>query len=454
MDYVLCQEILKQTKLLGADDAAIVIENIHRRIETRNPSKRNIQTEKITRAYLHITIGNATFQASLFQPNTGFVSRENLNTILQNGIQAAKLSNVWGTTHKAKPLHEIFGQTSAQICPPPPPKEPKLIGWDENANPIYQKNKPIKCQPLGKPNACIPECFQPACLLEADAASTPMLDKLENQYTKLNNPPKYALEQTIEHIDTMIYLPDMVKSQARYETSVRQSLEIPQNGIPKRIHLPEYWFDGVIHDPDMPEHKEMLTAADFWSDLELSLQAKEQPDDTLHGVILSPWVLGVLAHEAQHIGANLTASGKMQMNMSKCFYLPPRLPHPCHGIALEHVGNARPTRRLLFARVPSHSLIVDVPVAWVRKNQHEIDIQCMVACELSEQKISRYFKPVVLHFDLKDMWSHCAEIAEPSRRITLQCGKGLGAFQTPWAYFNMKNIDKNALEYTMIKSQI
>lgn len=444
MDFVLCQEILKQAEHLGANDAAVIVENIIQRTEIRNNGKRILHTDKFIRANLHIHVGNGTYQANLIQANTGIMERQSLLEWLKNGIQAAKLSNIWGCLNKPKPLREVLGQTSAQICPPPAKKEPEIIGWDEDANPIYKVEKPFKCPELDKPNACIPECFQPACL-QMDDIDAPMLNKIESEILGITSAPNFKLTQTVSYVDTMVYLLNEVKSQTRYETLIKQTLELNEGHNTQYIHLPDYWFDGLIHDPNTQEHEELLKISEIWQDLNTSSQATASPDNLKHGIILSPWVLGILAHEANHLGINIATSGKMQINMSKCLYLPPRPINPCKGIALEHIGHARPTKRLLFARVPSHTLIVDVPSAWVRRNTFELDIQCMVACELSEQSVTRYFKPVILRFDLKNMWQYCSEIAEPSRRIALNCCDGIGVFQTPWAYFNMKNIYRDSL---------
>ena len=445
MDFVLCQELLKQTEQLGASDAAIVVENITQRIEKRKNGIRTLHSEKIQRANLHIQLENATFTANLIQGKTGVMARELIHTQIKNGIQAAKLANIWGCAQKVTPLHTAFGQTSAQNCPAPAPKQPEIIGWDEDANPIFKKEKPIQCPPLGKPNACIPQCFQPQCLLEKAPIDAPMLDHLETQNLQIKGLTSTELIQTTSHIDTMIYLQHEVKSQARYETSIAQSAQIQTPDGEKRLSLPKYWFDGLIQEPNTPEHQEMLTFSDIWDDLSASLKATETPNQDIFGVVLSPWVLGVLAHEAKHLGIDLAKSGKMHVNMSKCLYMPPCNHAPCPSFALEHIGNARPTRRLLFARVPSHTLIVDVPTAWVRRKQTELAVQCLMACELSNQTIARRFQPVILRFDLQNMWSYCTEIAEPSRRIALNCGHGYGIVQAPWAYFNMKNIYQNTL---------
>lgn len=427
MDFVLCQELLKQAERLGADDAAIVVEKITQHCETRQNGQSTIQAQQIPSALLYLHVGDGAYHLDLSTPGGIGVSLEDLKEKIQNGIHAARLANAWGTVEKTKPLQNLMGLFSAQVC----------------ALSEFSPVETPKCSTGHKIDA--PGCFKPEYLLEEKPLYAPMLDKIETDTAKNAADAVCSFSQTTSCVDTTVYLGKEVKTQKRYETVIKQSIQLPKTSALEPMHLPDYVFDGRIEDIEQIEHKRLLTICDVWQDIKASQDATEDVNDALYGLILSPWVLGVLAHEARHLGVDLAISGKMRMDMSKCLYTPPRLTQACPGMILDHVGKAKPTRGLLFARVPSHTLIVDAPSAWIRRNNDILDIECMVAVELSAHQMGRHFRPVVLRFDLKEMWGHCSEIAEPSRRIALRCGKGYCVFQAPWAYFNMKNVYRKAL---------
>ncbi len=419
MDDQRARELIALASKSGADDVMIVQRHVRWRVDAlagRSESHLPGQSEDIA---LYCAVGNAE---SSFVWNDALVpDADAFAQHVKNAVQAAKLANVWGVARNHVPFAEQFCRTSAQKC-----AKPEV--WDDEPRDPCPKNSRV----------CHKDCFHPDCLTDTSLAAAQILHVIANKLAEVSRQLELQASQTISEIRLNCWHGDGFVQTQRFETLLSQTVVNPiDDAHEERIALPDYLFDGAGIFVEDEAHKQLLSAADIAPHLVASRES-ELPDG-LFGLLLSPWIVALLAHFSAHLNIDVSQSGKLLQNMDTCLFAPPDSPW-CRSRALVHAIAARPTLGLLFARTSSHALFVDAPIAWVRRNQYLVDMQCRIAAEIDEHKFSKFFNSVTLRFDLRELWQYCTETAEPSRRLMLKCGDDRVVYQAPYAYFPIRPV--------------
>ncbi len=419
MDDQRARELIAQASKSGADDVMIVQRNVRRRSDAIAGRSETHHLGQDSDIALYCAVGNAESAFvwnDAMPPDTDAFAQH-----VKNAVQAAKLANVWGAARNHVPFAEQFCRTSAQKCPKPDT-------WDDEPRDPCPKNSRV----------CHKDCFHPDCMTDTSLAAAQILHTIAGKLAEVSRHLVLHASQTISEITSNCWSADGFVQTRRFETVLSQTVvNAMGDAREERIVLPDYLFDGAGIFTEDEAHKQMLSAADIAPHL-AAVQEDVLPDG-LFGLLLSPWIVALLAHFSAHLNIDVTQSGKLLQNMDTCLFAPPDSPW-CSSRALVHAIAARPTLGLLFARTSSHALFVDAPIAWVRRNRYLVDMQCRVVAEIDERKFSRFYKPVTLRFDLRELWQYCTETAEPSRRLMLRCGDERVVYQAPHAYFPIRPV--------------
>ena len=416
MDDQRARELIALATKLGADEAVIVQDHVARRVDRVAGRQISHALNTSDDIAMFCAVGDA--ESSFIWNDKQPTDSDDFKQQVKNIVQAAKLANVWGVARKHVPFAEHFCKTSAQNCH-------KMTDFDDGNRDSCPKNSRV----------CLKDCFHPDCMADTALDAAPILTELVNKLGAISKDLELQASQTIREIRRNCWNSDGFVQMQRYETELSQTLVM--HDIEEHLDLPDYIFDGAGIFPDDDAHKQMLAAADIAPDL-LAKRESDVPDN-LFGVLLSPWMVALLAHLSSHLNIDVTKSGKLLQNFDTCLFCPPDSGW-CRSRALVHSTSARPTLNLLFARTSSHALYVDAPTVWIQRNQFFVDIQCRIAAEIDERRFNRFFRPVTLRFDLRDLWQYCTETAEPSRRMMLKCGNNRVVYQTPYAYFPIRPV--------------
>ena len=417
MDDQRARELIALATKVGADEAVIVQNHIARRVDHVTGRQISHALEKSDDIAMYCAVGNA--ESSFTWHDEQPPDSDDFKQQVKNIVQAAKLANVWGVSRNHVPFTEQFCKSSAQKC-----KKGNDFDDEDNQDPC-PKNRQV----------CIKDCFHPDCMTNTAMDAAPVLNDLVNKLGAVSKAVELQASQTIDEIHRNCWNGDGFVQIQRFETKLSQTLVIRDSA--EHLDLPDYLFDGSGIFPNDDAHKQMLSAPDIAPDL-LAKRESDMPDN-LFGLLLSPWIIAVLAHLSSHLNIDVTKSGKLLQNFDTCLFAPPDSPW-CRSRALVHAIAARPTLGLLFARTSSHALFVDAPIVWVRRNQYLVDMQCRIAAEIDERKFHRFFNPVTLRFDLRELWQYCTETAEPSRRLMLKCGDKRVVYQAPYVYFPIRPV--------------
>ena len=413
MNDELARELIELARKSGADEAVIVHHDVACRSDSVYGHSFFRASASDTDVAMHFAVGDS--ESSFVWPVTGpMPSRERFRQGVADMVQAAKLARVWGTTRAHAPFAQQYGTVSAQQC--------------------------AEIQQSGRENCkrqCRDGCFAASCMSDMSYDAAPILNTIVARLDAESGAELHGIH-TIRRIRQTCWFGEQTTQTTRYETTLSQTLIPPgDSDAPGALVLPDYRFDGYRIDPDDAVHKPMLLASDIAPQY---LAPREKTASGLYGLLLSPWIVAVLAHLSSHLDIDVTVSGKLLQNLDICLFAPPVFQR-CLSRALVHSVNARPTLSLLFARTPSHALFVDAPSSWTRRNEFFVEMTCQIACEIDEHQFRRYFMPVTLRVDLRDLWQHCTETAEPSRRFRLGCPRsGSVIYQTPFAYFDMRPV--------------
>ena len=409
MDDSLARELFKVATKAGAEDVAVVSNNTWKRIDriASDSKSQSIENAQENSCVFYAAVGDAECTADI----TDGLDLHDLQQIVIHAAKAAKLANIWGTSQKHQPFDTKFQKVSPQNC-------------TKSVYDLNRKQSSLEtCVQSGKSGTCLNDLKEnPAPALEIIAG------KIRQQAPQL----KYYLSQEITESDTEIWLPNGFQRAHSFKTALTQKLQTAQGKI---YRLPDYVFDGAGIYPDDSWHTGLLSAdviAQKLSDaIENSLDFSQYDG---FGIVLSPWSMAVLAHESRHLNLDMTVSGKIVLDVDSCLFSPPVPATACRGFSLNHAGNRKSSLNLLFARTSSKSVILDVPVRWMRRG-HTLDVEFAYIAEVIDQKIARYYQPVTIRFELDRLWQNCTETAEPPQRMAFGCIGGHVVIQSIWAYF-------------------
>ena len=353
LDDALVRDLLRSAAGSGAEDTAVVssCQNIRTDILNANASRVDTQFSNKEHNVFYAAVGNAECSAEIPDSLTPETAK---NLVIQT-TKSAKLANVWGTSFTHTPFSKTLIQSTPKSCP-----DRQIYG--DNGEPVWYGLNQIKPSP-------------------AD-----LIREISQNVQRLA--PKFGCNLRMEVIDfdERIWVSSGFQQVRRYLTTFKQEILLPGQRL---LKLPDYEFDGAGIDPQDSWHKQMLSATDVAPFLS---QAYQYPGDfeEYHGfgLILSPWAVGVLAHEARHLGIDMTSSGKMTLDADSCLFSPPVKPPSCRGFALRHALNNKPTLGFLYARTPSGALIVDIPMRWSRKGS-VVDVEFAYASVIENQQITK-----------------------------------------------------------------
>ena len=411
MDDSLVRELFKTAAKAGAEDMVVVDSQSFHRIDRLNHKQKSpkVEFENTKTCTFYAAIGNGECSAEITPEH----NMDSLIQIVQNVVSAAKLANVWGTVQPHVNFGKKFKSASGQNCS-------SIQHEFESRFPAFDL-----CIQSGKTGEC----------LNTKDDLAPCLTQIAEDIQKLHSDYPFELTQEIIETDSHIWNSDGFQQVHQFKTRISQYLWLPEQ---KKICLPDYLFDGAGIWPEDKIHQHLLSAAEIAIKLQYS---RENPSDFSQydgfGMIISPWAMAVLAHESRHLGIDITSSGKIVLDADSCLFSPPSSPRTCHGFALGHSGKAKPTLNLLYARTPSKSVILDVPVRWMRRG-NSMFIEFAYVAEIVNQQISRFFQPITLQIDLSEFWQKCTETAEPACRMAFGCIDGQVVIQSIWAYFNVR----------------
>lgn len=411
MDDTFVRELLRSAESAGATDAALLSSNSVVRSDTLisgNTPKSSIKKNNTITFFA--AVDNAEATASL----DSSLPIEAAKQIVIQTTKAAKLANTWGSANSHIPFGRQLIKNSPQICPD------RIPDPDNNPAPF---------------DTCSKSAGSASCLENSALPFTSALAEIAKKISENSPEFSYNLQQITTDSNDHIWHSGGYQHCRNFTTTLSQEIVLSEGYA---IKLPDYIYDGAGINTADPWHSALLSAAEIAQKLHDARQAPLQFKE-YHGfgVLLSPWAVAVLAHESRHLGLDLTASKKITIDADSCLFTPPISPRSCPGFALCHALGNRPTLAFLHARTPSDSLMLDIPTRWSRKDT-TLFVEFAFVASIENQKISKYFQPVTLQFDLSALWRLCTETAEPARRMAFPCIDSHTVIQAFWAYFNCR----------------
>ena len=396
MDIALYKELVNHAQKCGADDVAL----IYRHILEKNLSGNITSVDEIKLA-VQFQKGSAS---AFFTNQFASPSRAALMQINKNLCQAAKIANAWGQngTSNVQSVVRTFNQL-----------------------PSIRYNDRI-CDP----QSCSDDCFHADCI----QTQSPDIPTLNPPYlNEISNNLSIQVEQTTKAIDEVLFYQQDILMHSFVETYLKSQLKLQHIDDIYTLSLPLCRFnplspDNPLANPDQMQAAMLEIADGFYN----SVCAKLEYVNPMPNLVISGWGMAVLGHEAAHLSIDMASSGKLIMDMAQCQTGTDAANCPIHSLLPS--DSAFQSKQALFETLPKHTLFVDAPSLWVRKNHTLLDVHFKIACEIENAKILRYFKPVTLRFDLRSIWQNILSTTNLMSKICLKCHPGMADFSAPDCY--------------------
>lgn len=407
MDIALCQEILRQAEKSGAEKAFILSRSCILRSESLVGHQILSSVDASRCSKLFVQIGTGSCSALIENGNVPVASRDALLECASKCCQAARLAKVWGQNRNLAELEFRRFESEKYLA--------------EIVDP--------ECPLSTEKNACSDDCFRPECILNAEFALSEKLKMLDEKmagYQAVLN-----AEFCVQSVEETLFIDKDIQTQRHFESSIKQSVVYKKHSL----ELPEYRFVGKNFD--IAKLPELIAAHDIAEAFEKSCESESQFAGTGTGVLVSGWGMSVIGHETAHLHVDISPGGRVVMNLSDCLNQPVQTGEcRSNGVRISLEGGLQ--KAILLTRIPEHTLVVDAPDAWIRRNDATLDVRFRIAYTVQNGALEQAFKPIVLRFDLKRIWYYCRFASKPYVRTALKCGNGIADFQAPWAYFEMK----------------
>ncbi len=420
MDVALCLELLRQADHSGAADTIVLNRNIDCHRDVWRGGKKSMHREAIHETDLFVRVENGCTRVKLLQGEGGLPSRESLIQMTKNAIQAARLANIWG--QNGNPLDEAIHrfENSAMYSV----DDLRCVADDK------PKTKSKKKE-VAEDNGCIGECFRLECFGRENISFAEMLNQIAKNIQKSTSGARLNASVTASAIEETLYHHDEIKTQKRLDIVVEQEISVEHQGETTFLRLPEYRSSEPVLDLSSAQ---MLRASDVADKFEKSVCAQTEYNNDASGILLMGWPMAVLGHEAHHLGADMTSSGKIIFDSDRCSQAISNA-SGCRSQALDVPESEKKNFDAVISELPDKTLILDAPSSWIRRNRQWLDVKFEIVCGVSGGKVSEFYKACVVRFDLLKMWEQCRFAAYPVVRIALKCGNGISNFQAPAAYF-------------------
>ncbi|MBR4985124.1 MAG: hypothetical protein IKY83_05220 [Proteobacteria bacterium] len=408
MDLALAMSLLKQADQCGAEDAVLWVRKSKRRVERLDSKKISNELCTQQRCRLVVSVGRGSASAELGQGAAGIPGEAALSEIVKNLCQGARLCNVWGTTC----------QQVEDIC-----RE-----FDRHAVNAFE----VSCRDSNA--QCTHECFRESCLERDDPDYVGMLHRIAVQMQPLAHLLDWHGSMTLGWIEETLYSSAQTRTVSRFEAFLDQSIQLKGAQSQCALQFPRYSFARPAFG--MTDHPFLIETSDVAQGFVESAKAAVSYGFDAHGLVLSGWAMAVLGHEAHHLNVDITRTGRLVYDVSQCMNVPEN-GGKCGNLAIKIALESNLTRDVLLSRVPDHSLYVDAPEYWIRRNGKFLDVRFLVVGSVIGGKIARYFEPVMLRFDLTKLWYYCLLAAKPYARISLKCGHSDAVSQAPYGFFDI-----------------
>ncbi|MBO4351379.1 MAG: hypothetical protein J6A01_10590 [Proteobacteria bacterium] len=396
MDIALYKELVNHAQKCGADDAALVYRHS---LEKSNSG--NVKSVDEIKLAVQFQKGSAS---AFFTNRFACPDRTALLQITKNLCQAAKIANAWGQPNPSdiQSTVQAFNQMPS-------------IQYPEEA-----------CDPL----ACTDDCYHANCL-QSDFWNFPAFEP--PNLNEISNNLSIQMEQTTKAIDEALFYQQNISLHTFVETSIKSQLKLQHIDDTYTLSLPLCRFNPLdsnnpLANPGQLQASMLEIADGFYN----SVCAKLEYVSPMPNLVISGWGMAILGHEAAHLSVDMASSGKLIMDMAQCQPTPNSANCPIH--ALLPSDSTTHSKQELFEALPSHTLFVDAPSLWVRRNNTLLDVHFKIACEIENAKILRYFKPVTLRFDLKNIWQNIHSTTNLISKVCLKCHHGMADFSAPDCY--------------------
>ena len=396
MDIALYKELVNHAQKCGADDAALVCRHILQKINAEDYL--SFDEIKIAAQYQKGS-ASASFTTQLACPN-----RAALLQTVKNLCQAAKIANAWG--------------------------QPRTSDVQSVVRAFHQLPSVQSTDRICDPQNCSDDCFHADCI-QTQSINIPAF--VPPNINEISNNLSIQLEQTTNAIDEVLLYQNNIFSHTFVETCLKSQLKLQHLDDIYTLNLPSYRFnpldaDNPIVNSDALQSSMLEIADGFYN----SICAKLEYVSPMPNLVISGWGMAVLGHEAAHLSVDMASSGKLIMEMANCQLDSDTANCPVH--ALLPSDSSYHSKQELFETLPNHTLFVDAPTLWIRRNNSLLDVHFKIACEIENAKILRYFKPVTLRFDLKTIWQNIQSTANSISKICLKCQNSMADFAAPDCY--------------------
>ena len=408
MDLALAMSLLKQADRCGAEDACLIFTKRTIRSETLDSKKIAHELRHESSCRLAVRVGCGTATVELFQGKAGMPGDSALLERVKNLCQGARLCAAWGATDD-------------QL-------EAMLRKFDRQAAVAFKLSE--TCLSAG--STCEVDCFGEKCLEIEDPSYASLLHSIALKMQPLARQISWRGQLDLVWCEETLYRGSDARTVSRFEAYLDQWLSA--KGM-HDIRLPRYSFAEPVFE--MAAHPMLFDASDVARGIVESASSGASYGFDGRGLVLSGWAMAVLGHEAHHLNVDITRSGRLAYDVSRCMTVPD-VGGRCRNLAMKITLESNLTRDVLFTRVPDHTLYVDAPDFWIRRNEKILDVQFLTAAEVMGGKIAGYLAPVVLRFDLTKLWYYCPLASKPYVRISLKCGEDDTVSQAPCGYFDVE----------------
>ncbi len=411
MDLALAMSLLKQADRCGAEDAVIWVRKSRVRTEKVDSKQIAHELNDEMSCRMIVRAGTGTAAADLVQGKAGLPGDAALLESVRRLCQGARLCGVWGTS----------GDRLADV----------RQAFDRHA--LYALSFSGDCSASGE--GCSSMCFDAHCLELDDPMYAGLLHGLARRTQPFAREVDWhgSLRLAL-HEETLYSLAD-TRTVFRFEAWLDQALKVRSAQGRQEISLPRYRFSEPVFE--ISAHPAMPDAGDLARGIWGSAVSEEVFGFDSKGLVLSGWAMAVLGREAHHLNVDITRSGRLIYDISRCMNTPDgggRCRNLAMGIALERTL----TREVMLSRVPDRALYVDAPECWIRRNEKILDVRFLVAGEIIGGQVAAWYAPVVLRFDLTKLWYYCLLAAKPYVQISLRCGEAETVAQAPCGYFDVE----------------
>lgn len=413
--------MLNAARRAGAADCLIVESQIASRVDAIRHSAMTHDNAVGYDAKFFAVVDKGIVCAELMRSSHSNASRDYLEKIVVDAVQAAHIVNAWGMCKPTPSLRAMVCPTSAQ-----------------NTAAEWEKYK--YCTSFDDVDGQCKTCAVDDCLASHDFDAAPILRILDDEMKRRWGEIDFEARQTITRTRKTFFFLDETIYQDRFETRIEQTAFLPNDAATPRLRLPDIRFDGILKAKDADLFHSALALPAFAPELMRSMRTTSDASNApknLHRIVLSPWAAAILLHETHHIGIDAEFPSSIIVDRSQNFCLPPSLPHTCKGFGIEPLETSdasRPSQRHEpdFSSLKTRSFVVDAPIRWMRHKKTHVDATFQIAAVASSQGFEQHFKSMRLRFDLSQIWKNATVHSAYAHAVSLPCADASVAYVLPW----------------------